>query len=792
MSRLQPRSLWPLAAWLFTAGLLAAQDDAGETPSSGADKIAIAGVTAAPSPFNPSVTPLTVTASFQVRAALVMGGGQGGQLTHYVKAAFNVTDAGGAAVRALAAEALVSIPQSCQGNELIPVQVIVTWDGKDAQGLPAPDGTYTLTARGDLVKRRTTGTGEVQETFIDRSAAATTQAVLASAALDTTLTQVPPSPTRSTTATFAFTATIPGCTFQRSLDGGPFVAAASPETIAGLSDGAHVYQVRAVSPSGNVDPTPSSHAWVVDTFPPDTTITQKPPDPSNSKTAAFSFTSSEAGSTFERSLDGGPFMTATSPETVGNLADGAHSYRVRAIDMAGNVDPTPATYSWTVDTTPPQTMLTQTPPNPSNSKTATFAFASNEGGSTFERNLDGGPFAAVLSPETVQNLSEGDHIYQVRAIDKAGNVAPTPATWSWTVDTIPPETTLTQTPPNPSNSKTATFAFASNEAGSTFERSLDGGPFAAVVSPETLQNLSEGAHTYQVRAIDKAGNVAPTPAVCSWTVDTVTPVIALNPADGQTVNTATPLMVAAYSDALSGLNLASLAIVLDGTDVTSNFTVTAENASWTPAAPLADGPHTWRVTLRDKAGNEGAALAAFQVVVPVVPNPPVITTPNKKTNDNTPRIEGTSAAGVTIKMYKGETLLGTGTADDNGNWSVHATVVLPDGPHAIFATASNANGESKASNVVTVVVDTVPPPPPANLRYKVYDGVADLSWDASAAPDLLGYKIYRKGPGDADFIPLTPNSVVIGARYRDWGVERYKTYRYRVTAVDDALNEKHP
>jgi len=208
MSRLPPRSLWPLAAWFFTAVLLAAQDDAGETPSPGADKIAIAGVTALPSPFNPSFTPLTVTASFQVRAALVMGGGKGGQLTHYVRVTVTVTNAGGVAVRAMSGETLINIPQNCQGNEIIPVQVIVTWDGKDAQGLPAPDGTYTLTARGDLVKRRTTGTGEVQETFIDRSAAASTQAVLASAALDTTLTQVPPSPTRSTTATFAFTATV--------------------------------------------------------------------------------------------------------------------------------------------------------------------------------------------------------------------------------------------------------------------------------------------------------------------------------------------------------------------------------------------------------------------------------------------------------------------------------------------------------------------------------------------------------------------------------------------------------
>ena len=175
---------------------------------------------------------------------------------------------------------------------------------------------------------------------------------------------------------------------------------------------------------------------------PDTSITSTPSNPSNSSGASFSFTSTEADSTFECQIDGVDFTPCTSPQDYTGLAEGAHSFSVRAIYPIGNPDPTPATYSWTVDTTPPDTSITSTPSNPSNSSDASFSFTSTETGSTFECQLDGDGFGVCTSPKGYSDLSEGTHTFEVRAIDVLGNSDLSPASFSWTIDAVAPYTTL--------------------------------------------------------------------------------------------------------------------------------------------------------------------------------------------------------------------------------------------------------------------------------------------------------------------------------------------------------------
>jgi DNA-binding beta-propeller fold protein YncE len=86
-----------------------------------------------------------------------------------------------------------------------------------------------------------------------------------------------------------------------------------------------------------------------DRRPPNTRITSGPPTTTSARTARFKFRSSERGSDFQCKPDWRKrWASCRSPKSYANLRRGRHSFRVRAIDPAGNVDRTPAKRDWTV------------------------------------------------------------------------------------------------------------------------------------------------------------------------------------------------------------------------------------------------------------------------------------------------------------------------------------------------------------------------------------------------------------------------------------------------------------
>ena len=155
-------------------------------------------------------------------------------------------------------------------------------------------------------------------------------------------------PTRRTTTlpSFEFSSNEPGATFECRLDGGAWGACSSPETIGLLLDGSHTFEVRAIDGAGNVDASPASHTWTVDTVAPDSSFSVVPADPSNDTTPTFEFSANEAGSSLQCRLDGGVWGSCSSPETLGPLADGSHTFEVRATDAAGNQETAPASHTW--------------------------------------------------------------------------------------------------------------------------------------------------------------------------------------------------------------------------------------------------------------------------------------------------------------------------------------------------------------------------------------------------------------------------------------------------------------
>lgn len=209
---------------------------------------------------------------------------------------------------------------------------------------------------------------------------------------------------------------------------------------------------------------------------------------------------------------------------------------------------------------------------------------------------------------------------------------------------------------------------------------------------------------------------------------------------------------------------------------------------------------TWyyRITYRNgdavattTSGNNSVVVAAG------LSAPTIDSSSGRKTNDNTPIITGTHATnGATIRVWIGGTSVGTTTVA-SGAWSIHNTsTVIADGTYGIVARQESAGQYSDASNTVTVTVDTVAPDAPAGVAVVQLSGKVIVQWRASAASDLRGYNVYRRPTGGGGWgSPLNGASTPVRKDQIQWCDDTAvngTTYDYKVTAVDDAKNEKHP
>jgi hypothetical protein len=179
----------------------------------------------------------------------------------------------------------------------------------------------------------------------------------------------------------------------------------------------------------------------------------------------------------------------------------------------------------------PNTTISSGPDQTTTETSAEFEFSSTKDGSTFKCRLDNRAWENCDSPKSYDELEPGSHTFYVKATYRDRRERD-PATWKWTVTETdptpdpepppaptPPDTTIAAGPSGTVTDTTATFAFTSDQSSATFECSRDGSSFAACTSPVSYTGLTSGPHTFEVRARDTAGNVDPTPAGRSWTVD---------------------------------------------------------------------------------------------------------------------------------------------------------------------------------------------------------------------------------------------------------------------------------
>ena len=90
-------------------------------------------------------------------------------------------------------------------------------------------------------------------------------------------------------------------------------------------------------------------------------------------------------------------------------------------------------------------------------------------------------------------------------------------------------------------------------------------------------------------------------------------------------------------------------------------------------------------------------------------------------------------------------------------------------------------------------VKLTPPPPLLGLLAVATDQGVELHWEPSPAPDLAGYRVYRRGPGEAMPVLLT-TQLLTKPYFVDSRVKPGQTYYYFVTAVDSSprANESLP
>lgn len=194
------------------------------------------------------------------------------------------------------------------------------------------------------------------------------------------------------------------------------------------------------------------------------------------------------------------------------------------------VDPVPAVWRWTVDTDAPATTMTRT----TSGTSATFTFDADEQ-SYYQCKLDTpageGSWLWCQSPRTFTGLQQGAHTFSVKAMDAAGNVETAPPSHRWTVDTVAPATMLVAS----TREDRASFAFSAPGATSYACRlttPTGSGPWQACTSPAAHTGLAAGAHRFEVRATDAAGNVEAVPASHSWTATQPAPALVVGKGRG--------------------------------------------------------------------------------------------------------------------------------------------------------------------------------------------------------------------------------------------------------------------
>ena len=343
--------------------------------------------------------------------------------------------------------------------------------------------------------------------------------------------------TSAVNITFNYSCSESGCSYNGLLDSetGDVFSSDVERVLTGLAGGSHSFTLRSRDYAGNISD-PVDFNWTVDSEAPETTITGDPGTGTSNDWVLFTFSSSESGSTFECKLekdsasyipsDGSWEACNNEKRDYYNLDDGSYRFMVRASDNLGNQDPSPAEHEFIIGSEAPVTNIDSVIPDTNIIGVSTIQFnysASTQ--STFKCKLIKGSDVVEdwvdcsSGTKNYSSLENGGYVFYVRATSFTMIQEKTPKAYGFNVDLSGPVIIFDKQPAaqSPYDSGNIEFHCEDPEDNCTFECILDTVPVDCSSGSYSYSSLPEGAHSFSVKATDKAENY--TEESVNWNID---------------------------------------------------------------------------------------------------------------------------------------------------------------------------------------------------------------------------------------------------------------------------------
>ena len=511
-----------------------------------------------------------------------------------------------------------------------------------------------------------------------------------------------------------------------------------------------------------------------------------------------------------------------SAELLEPLAEGIHAIRATIKDKAGNVaestgqiriDLTPPTIdvaepvrgSYLADLTPP-VRITYADEIELDLASVNISINGADRTEDFTVAATGATFTSPIT------LREGGNEIVARVRDLGGNESVTTA--SFNIDTQRPTLTIvTPVAATTYGSPVIRVAVAHSDDQAldvtTLKVAVDGTAVTMTPSEDGAtsagdsQTLADGAHKVTATIDDKAGNT--TSVTTSFSVDTDLPVVELlEPLPGANIKTAQPRIAIAFRDT-QGVKLDTRKFLINGTDQTTLFALTAETSPAVLAAgavTLPEGINTITAEIADLGGNTGRTVSTFRVDV-TAPTGEVVA-PSVRTSSATPAARvryadsgsGIDVTSVLLELDGSDVTELFAITDEEATGTLAVTPVLDEGSHTLRATFRDRAGNTTTVSS-TFIVDTIAPSglftaPENDTFVKTATPALRLTFaDAGTGVDIANAKIFLRKPDGTEsditarftFKPAEANGTIATATPLGEG-----THRLRAVVPDLAGN----